>query len=649
MKEAIITPVTTSPTADYEESTLTKPSSARQARPPPPVTRGRCSRPPRAGRHMVVHRAGVYIGDSVNYVCDTDYKFAEGGSQRTVVCRDDGTWSDAVGDCQLITCPAVPTVLNAKAKGRDVHIGAAVVYTCKNGMLFPNGINWAEIRCIGRGEWHPPLASCKANRCPPLPYVDNTIVVDKYTSDVNSTATFVCQPGSYFKDGSNTKSIACRPDLEWEHIEECTVTRCDTLQTPRNGNKSSNAVEYNVIVEVHCNKGYSFQDRTTTVVVQCLDNSRWNWTESNCSAISCPRHPEVLNATKSGDGNRFGDVIRYKCKSGERFNDGTTSKWIKCTESTAWNDSVSDCASGRCPPLPSIPGAKPARYLAVNGTMTAYRCKPGKVFPDRSATLLAYCDGTAWNVTKTACKPLHCKEVGPSDHWTVNSTDTVYGSVVLYSCHSGYTFDAGRSVKTRCNETGLWSHEPGQCRLVDCGPPPVVFYSVRDTSIVTTYGSSVKITCLSGFWLRNGVFSATFRCSDQATWQPAAGHCMVVKCRAFAKWNGVIANTTQRVAGTKVNVTCGDARMFPDSLPYKVATCGDQGVWTPAVPDCVDRVAPAKFVAPIREGTRAQVIGAAAIGLVVAVVLAVVAADVTNLKDALRRLNRNIDRLRQRH
>ena len=62
--------------------------------------------------------------------------------------------------------------------------------------------------------------------------------------------------------------------------------------------------------------------------------------------------------------------------------------------------------------------------------------------------------------------------------------------------------------------------------VVDCGPPPVVFYSVRDTSIVTTYGSSVKITCLSGFWLRNGVFSATFRCSDQATWQPAAGHCM---------------------------------------------------------------------------------------------------------------------------
>ena len=61
-----------------------------------------------------------------------------------------------------------------------------------------------------------------------------------------------------------------------------------------------------------------------------------------------------------------------------------------------------------------------------------------------------------------------------------------------------------------------------------------------------------------------------------------------------------------------------------------------------------DRVAPAKFVAPIKEGARAQVIGAAAIGLVVAVVLAVVAADVTNLKDALRRLNRNIDRLRQR-
>ena len=31
-----------------------------------------------------------------------DYVFAEGGTQRTVVCQEDGTWSDAIGDCQCM-------------------------------------------------------------------------------------------------------------------------------------------------------------------------------------------------------------------------------------------------------------------------------------------------------------------------------------------------------------------------------------------------------------------------------------------------------------------------------------------------------------------------------------------------------------------
>lgn len=62
--------------------------------------RSRCPMPHPAGRNMVAHRAGVYVGSSATYVCDRDYEFPEGGSHRTVVCRADGTWSDAVGDCK---------------------------------------------------------------------------------------------------------------------------------------------------------------------------------------------------------------------------------------------------------------------------------------------------------------------------------------------------------------------------------------------------------------------------------------------------------------------------------------------------------------------------------------------------------------------
>ena len=66
-------------------------------------------------------------------------------------------------------------------------------------------------------------------------------------------------------------------------------------------------------------------------------------------------------------------------------------------------------------------------------------------------------------------------------------------------------------------------------------------------------------------------------------------HFAVVRCRAFAKWNGMEANTTMRTAGTTVNVTCGETLMFPDRQPYKTAACDDEGSWRPEVPDCIGK------------------------------------------------------------
>ena len=61
-----------------------------------------------------------------------------------------------------------------------------------------------------------------AGRCTVLPYVDNTMLVGDYTSEVQSTATFVCHEGYRFSDGSTEKAIMCQPDLEWENLEACT-------------------------------------------------------------------------------------------------------------------------------------------------------------------------------------------------------------------------------------------------------------------------------------------------------------------------------------------------------------------------------------------------------------------------------------------
>ena len=60
-----------------------------------------------------------------------------------------------------------------------------------------------------------------AERCPPLPVMDNAAVVSDYTSDINSTVTVHCQKGHKFKDGKKTKELLCLDNIKWEDGGDC--------------------------------------------------------------------------------------------------------------------------------------------------------------------------------------------------------------------------------------------------------------------------------------------------------------------------------------------------------------------------------------------------------------------------------------------
>jgi len=53
----------------------------------------------RRGQHMDVMATGVMPGDTSTVTCHVDYELREGGTSRTVVCQNDGTWS-ALPRCQ---------------------------------------------------------------------------------------------------------------------------------------------------------------------------------------------------------------------------------------------------------------------------------------------------------------------------------------------------------------------------------------------------------------------------------------------------------------------------------------------------------------------------------------------------------------------
>ena len=51
-------------------------------------------------------------------------------------------------------------------------------------------------------------------------------------------------------------------------------------------------------------------------------------------------------------------------------------------------------------------------------------------------------------------------------HETVDSSEVMFGSEVNVTCEEGYTFDTGRSVIARCNETGQWDGLQDGCQCM---------------------------------------------------------------------------------------------------------------------------------------------------------------------------------------
>ena len=65
----------------------------------------------------------------------------------------------------------------------------------------------------------------------------------------------------------------------------------------------------------------------------------------NVSVVECPEPPRVRHADNTSHDHVYLAVVTYNCTGGMRFEDGHTSKSIKCIDPGVWNDSVNDCAS----------------------------------------------------------------------------------------------------------------------------------------------------------------------------------------------------------------------------------------------------------------------------------------------------------------
>ncbi|KAI0241149.1 hypothetical protein LSAT2_001106 [Lamellibrachia satsuma] len=585
----------------------------------------RCRRP-RIRQHQEVTWSGINVGDTAEFTCHAEYTLPEGGVARTVVCQPSGQWSASP------KCTAVPTVTNAFADTNAAEIGTIVTYTCQGGLRFRSGIDTAQIQCTTHREWFPDVDSCQ-DRCTTLPYFDHAVLGEGVNGLVSSSARFLCIPGYRFPDGSTLKSINCQKNLEWELIDDCIVDICPQF-TVTHASSSTNITEVGMVAEVKCDTGFRFEDGSTTRIIECASQKKSDTRVFNCQAVICNNPPTVTNAARTVSGTLFGAVVSFTCNDHLRFADGETSKNVTCLQTGFWSESDLSCEADRCPSLPRLSGTRPLSALALANSVATYRCQPGHMFTDGSSRQVVLCNGTHWNNTSDACHVMFCPRIPVISRASVDSNETKFGSEVNITCDRGFTFPTGRSINVICNETGGWTNLVDACQELKCTPQPLVHFAASRVVGTASHGDTITYTCLSGYWVRRGVFTQNISCSAYGEWQPKPTHCIATRCPALSTWAGQYVNTSRHQAGTVVYVTCADEKVFADRSSHAISTCSLDGVWSPKVPDCVDRLPRQKFTAHLKEATHSSMIGAVAIALVGAIFCLLIVVDAPALRDA---------------
>ena len=179
------------------------------------------------------------------------------------------------------------------------------------------------------------------------------------------------------------------------------------------------------------------------------------------------------------------------------------------------------------------------------------------------------------------CLAISCANVSIPRKGSVNSTNTVLGTVLYFTCDNGYSLVGNSFIQ--CQKDGQWSGMFPLCLLIniDCGDPGTPVYGIN-FSVSTTLGSVINFTCLSGYVL---VGASSIQCNGDGRWSDLLPQCLPIDCGnpgepLFGRRE--LTNTTYQ---STVNYTCvNDSYQL---VGANTRECLVNGSWSESLPRCI--------------------------------------------------------------
>ncbi|XP_075191835.1 membrane cofactor protein-like isoform X3 [Anomaloglossus baeobatrachus] len=272
---------------------------------------GDCGVPPRLDYGVLdaayLDQDNFAVGASVNYTCRPGF-ISVPGKSKVITCLSDSSWSAPEVFCTRRSCGLPGDVENGQTSFNDTLFGSRVIYTCDDGYVMITKRNYRD--CLADGTWSNEVAVCQVVTCPPPNAItDGSYNPDKEEYNYQDSVSYTCRNTTFSLIGD--RSISCTQYGNWSaNPPKCIVVECSSPDVA-NAQKLSGFVgpyTLNYAVRFQCLSGYTMTGESS---VKCNASSQWDPPLPTCSK-TVTQAPTTTTTTKAKETESGGTTVSQK-------------------------------------------------------------------------------------------------------------------------------------------------------------------------------------------------------------------------------------------------------------------------------------------------------------------------------------------------
>jgi hypothetical protein len=529
-----------------------------------------CPQPATPSHGFLVIDGNRLLNSVAIYSCSKGYKLQGEAEQ---VCTPAGQWTGNTPTCQLITCPALPTLAHVQWSSQLVFYNTTVYASCEHGYVLNESI---EVVCTEHGTWSGLPVRCQPVNCgsPSVPLHGRVLgKVWQYLSSVE----YMCD-GGYVLNGTSARQ--CLANATWSGSEPtCEQLTCPKPESISNGVYENGKGYYlpGNTLHIRCEYGYAIEGKSTRT---CRIDGTWSGPAPKCQLIKCSTLSPIANGKLNMTDNIVGSLAEYQCDEGYELQ-GTATR--ECAEDHSWRGDIPSCVRIQCPHMePPANGYIVSNGMFTPGSTVTFACDKGyRLAGSAECTCL---DNKTWSPGMPVCELVTCTEPPLFIfNGRMIGTNFTFNSTIEYECDEGFQING--SVSRTCTETGSWDAPIPVCERVEC-PQPVPAANVVINGSDFHFLESVTYSCKFGYELQ-GVANRV--CQANVSWSGLEPVCVRLECAAPPS----ISHGTVSVNSSYV----GDEALYQCDLHHEldgdsVRTCQLNKSWSGKPPQCVRIMCP---------------------------------------------------------